>query len=216
LAAPVRHAEFISKPAGGAGEGAFAVRNEYLDQKDPSKIVCEENARYTFSIRPAGYLLQWDSTFSSDQEFAFGDQEEMGIAFRVATPLRVGASGEGDAPPGNGRILDSAGRRNEEQVWGNSADWCDYSGTMAGQHVGMTIFSHPDNFRPSWHHARNYGFVAANPFGRKAFGKGETSRIVVQPGKTLRLRFAILLHAGPEGSAPDLRSSYADYLELAD
>jgi Methane oxygenase PmoA len=216
LAARVRHAEFVSEPVGSSGLGTFAVRNEYLDQRDPSKIVCEETARYTISVRPGGYLLQWDSTFSGDHEFAFGDQEEMGIGIRVATPLRVGASGKGEAPRGSGTILDSAGRKNEKEVWGNSADWCDYSGTIAGRHVGITIFSNPDNFRPSWHHARDYGFVAANPFGRKAFGKGEASKVVVKPGEKLRLRFGIWVHSRPQASAPDLKSAYAHYLEVAD
>jgi hypothetical protein len=214
VAARVRQAEFVHKPQGGIGRGTFAVRNEYLDQNDPSKIVCQEIARYEFAARPAGYLLLWDSTFSSDVEFYFGDQEEMGLGVRVATPLRVGASGEGNAPPGNGTILDSHGRKNEKHVWGNTADWCDFSGAMAGQHLGMTIFCHRENFRPSWFHARDYGLLEANPFGRQAFGKGPISKIVVKPGESLRLRYGVLLHSGPAGSQPDLNAAYADYLEL--
>jgi hypothetical protein len=216
MKARVRHAEFVAATVGGAGRGSFAVRNEYMDQHNPSKVVCEEIARYTILVRPAGYLLQWDSTFSSDHEFVFGDQEEMGLGFRVATPLRVGASGGGNLPPGTGTILDSAGRTNEEEVWGNSADWCDYSGTMAGQRVGMTILCHPENFRPSWFHARDSGLLVANPFGRRAFGKGEASQVVVKPGKELRLRYGVLIHSHPQGSAPDLKQAYADYLRLAD
>jgi hypothetical protein len=87
---------------------------------------------------------------------------------------------------------------------------------MAGQRVGMTIFGHPDNFRPSWFHSRDYGFVAANPFGRQAFGKGEASKVVVKPGEKLRLHYGILLHSGPQGTTPDLKTAYADFLDLAD
>ena len=58
----------------------------------------------------------------------------------------------------------------------------------------MTILCHPDNFRPSWMHARNYGLIAANPFGRKAMRKGTSSKVVVMKGETLRLRYAILVH----------------------
>ena len=110
----------------GLGKGSFAVRNEYLDQKDPSKVVCNEIARYTFLARPAGYLLLWDSTFSSDQEFYFGDQEEMGLGFRVATPLRVGASGKGNSAAGQRRrsSIPKVARMRDE-IWGNSAEWCD-------------------------------------------------------------------------------------------
>ena len=215
LAARVRHVEFVEPPQGGSGQGSFAVRNQYLDQKDPTKVVCEENARYTFAARPAGYLLLWDTTFSADHEFAFGDQEEMGIGFRVATPLRVGASGEGNLPPGSGAIRDAEGRQNERQVWGQSAEWCDYSGVMGDQSVGMTIFCHPGNFRPSWFHARDYGLLEANPFGRQAFGKGEKSSVPVRPGDKLRLRYGILIHSGPQGSQPDLAAACQDYVRLA-
>jgi hypothetical protein len=216
LKARVRHAEFVAPPQAGSGRGSFAVRNQYLAQHDPSKTVCEELARYTFSICPEGYLLLWDSTFSADHEFAFGDQEEMGIGFRVATPLRVGASGKVDLPPGSGAMLDSEGRKNEKEVWGNAADWCDFSGTMAGRRAGMTIFCHPENFRPSWFHARDYGLLEANPFGRQAFRKGPPSKVTVSPGEKLRLRYGVLVHSGPQGSTPDLKQLYADYVKLAD
>ena len=49
-------------------------------------------------VRPAGYLLTWDSTFSSDRSFYFGDQEEMGLGIRVATPIRVERGDGGSAP----------------------------------------------------------------------------------------------------------------------
>ena len=214
LAARVRHAEFVKEPKDGRGEASFSVRNQYLDQHEPSKVVCEEVARYTFLTRPEGYLLLWDSTFTSDDEFYFGDQEEMGLGVRVATPIRVEASGDEPAPPGNGAILDSEGRKNGDQVWGNAADWCDYSGTMAGQHVGITLLCHPKNFRPSWFHARDYGFVAANPFGRQAFGKGEASKVVVKAGEELRLRYGVLLHSAPAGTKPDLDAAYQDYVDV--
>jgi hypothetical protein len=214
--ARVRHVEFSESPRGGQDKGSFAVRNQYLDQSDPSKIVCEEIARYTFSPRPAGFLLIWDSTFSSDQAFAFGDQEEMGLGFRMATPLRVEQQSEVELPPGNGTIRDSKGRKNGDEVWGNSADWCDYSGTLAGQRVGMTLFCHPENFRPSWFHARDYGLLEANPFGREAFAKGPKSSVAIKPGEKMRLRFGVLLHSGPQNSQPDLASAYADYVKLAD
>lgn len=213
--APIRVAEFVEPPKGGDGRGSFAVHNEYLDQKDNSKKVCDEIARYTFVECPEGYMLLWDSTFSSNHEFAFGDQEEMGLGFRVATPLRVERKTEGGVPPGNGRILDAKGRQNGDQIWGNSSDWCDYSGTMAGSRVGITIFGHPDNFRPSWFHARDYGLLEANPFGREAFGKGAKSSVVVKPSEKLRLRYGVLVHSGPEKSEVDYAAAYKEYLQLS-
>jgi hypothetical protein len=213
--ARVRHAEFTEPPRDKPAKGSFAVRNEFLDQKYPSKVVCNENTSYTFLARADGFLLLWDTTFSADHKIAFGDQEEMGLSFRVATPLRVGASGDKNLPAGNGTITNSAGKTNEAEVWGKTAEWCDYSGVIAEQWVGMTIFCHPDNLRPSWFHARNYGLLEANLFGRQAFTKGEKSSIIVQPGKSLRMRYGILVHSGPEHRRPDLTAAYQDYVQLA-
>jgi hypothetical protein len=140
----------------------------------------------------------------------------MGLGFRVATPLRVEKESEEGLPAGNGTILDAAGRKNGDQVWGNSADWCDYSGTLAGRRVGITLFCHPSNFRPSWFHARDDGLLEANPFGRQAFGKGEKSSIVIKPGEKMRLRYGLLIHSGPQGSNVDSRAAYKDYLALSD
>ena len=201
----VIHEEFVEKPTASKGQGRFVVRNRYVATGDAERIVCRETAGYTFLVRPEGYLLIWDSTFSAEHVFSFGDQEEMGLGIRVATPITV-ASG--------GTILDAQGRRNGREVWGNASAWCDYSGTTGGRRVGVTLFCHPQNFRPSWFHARDYGLLVANPFGRKAFGKGEPSNVDVRPRETLRLRYGILLHSGPERSRPDLQAAYADYLNL--
>jgi len=214
LKARVVHQAFTRVPLGGSKLAAFSVENQYLNQRDESKIVCREVCGIAITVRPAGYLLLWESTFDSDEEFYFGDQEEMGLGVRVATPLRV-ERGNGSLPPGTGTMTDSAGRKNGAEIGGNAADWCDYSGTLNGCRVGMTIFCHPQNFRPSWFHARDYGFLAANPFGRAAFRKGEPSKIVVKPGERLRLRYGILLHAGKPESKPDLDTAYADYVRLS-
>ncbi len=204
--ARVVHREFVEEPVGGPGKGTFAVRNTYLVEGDAEKANCREVCRYTIVVRPSGYLLIWDSTFSAAEgEFYFGDQEEMGLGVRVASPIMVKAGGT---------ILDAPGRKNEREVWGNQAAWCDYSGTSGGQHVGVTLMAHPGNFRPSWLHARDYGLLVANPFGRKAFRQGDPSKAVVKPGEHLRLRYGVLLHAAPAEKKPDLAAAYADFLRV--
>lgn len=215
LDAPVTHEGFVEPPTVGAGTGSFAVENAYRrGAGDSHRVVCRERCRYTIAVRPAGLLLTWDSTFTGDEPFRFGDQEEMGLGIRVATPLRV-ETGDGSLPPGNGTIIDAQGRKNGAEVGGNAADWCDYRGTLSGRRVGIAIFCHPENFRPSWFHARDYGFLAANPFGRAAFDQGPPSTVVAGPEEPLRLRYGILLHSGPPGSSPDLDAAYADYVRQA-
>lgn len=183
--AVVKHAAFVERPRVEDGVGRFAVKNEYLAD---DKLLCQEICRITILPRPAGYLILWDSTFTGPDDFYFGDQEEMGLGVRMATPLAV---------DNGGRITNSDGGVDEEQVWGQQADWCDYSGKIDGRALGILIVPDRRNFRRSWYHARDYGFVAANPFGRNAFTNGEKSKLSVPRGESLRLRYAVLVHAGP-------------------
>ena len=216
LRAKVKQARWVERPRGGPDKGSFAVENVYMGEDEPSKIVCEERCEFTVVPRPDGYLLIWDSTFSGDEEFYFGDQEEMGIGFRVATPIRVESDAKRGLPPGNGAMVDSAGRVNGKEIWGHAADWCDYRGTLDDQRVGITLFCHPQNFRPSWFHARDYGLLEANPFGREAFGKGEKSQVVVKPGDQLRLQYGVLVHASTTETPPDLAAEYREYLSFSE
>jgi hypothetical protein len=204
--ARVEHIEFVRPPSSAANRGFFAVRNRYVTE---SGTVCEELCEYTFALRPAGYVILWDSTFSASRsDVAFGDQEEMGLAVRVATPLAV-RSGQG------GRILDSEGRRNEKEIWGRRAAWCDYGGHVGDTFVGIAIMPHPDNFRPCWWHVRDYGLMVANPFGRSALASGQPSRAAIDASRPFRLRFGILIHAGDSERGVDFERAYQDYLAVA-
>ena len=212
LKARVEHAGFIKPPGNKAEKASFSVRNRYWDEPG-KKVVCVEVAEYIFQVlhsddllqTPTGFLLQWDSTFSSSTgNFSFGDQEEMGLGIRVATPIAVTQGGQ---------IRNHAGQVNEKQVWGKVSDWCDYSGLVGNLRIGMTLMPDPGNFRRCWYHARDYGFCAANPFGRNAFTRGEKSKITVAKGDSLRLRFGILLHAQPKNEPRrDLNLAYRTYV----
>lgn len=179
----VKHVEFVEKPKATKDGGRFVVKNRYVAGE---KTVCEEVCRINISVRPGGYLIDWTSEFTGPDDFAFGDQEEMGLGVRVATPLTV---------RNGGQILNSVGSKNEKQGWGKQADWCEYSGEIDGQPVGVTPMPDPKNFRRSWFHARDYSMLVANPFGQNAFTKGEKSKVVVRKGETFRLRFGLLVHS---------------------
>jgi hypothetical protein len=196
----IRHVGFVEEPRGGPGRGSFAVKNQY---ESGARTIATEVGRITISIRPAGYLVLWDSEFTpKDGELRFGDQEEMGLGVRMATPLAVVKGG---------RIINSDGLKDESQVWGKPADWCAYTGSVDGRRAGVALMPHPQNFRRSWFHARDYGLLVANPFGRNAFTKGAKSEVVVKKGQGLRLRFGILVFGGQ----PDLGAAYRDYLKEA-
>jgi hypothetical protein len=131
----------------------------------------------------------------------------MGLGLRVATPLAVAKGGT---------INDSEGRKNEAQVWGRQADWCAYGGNVDGQRVGVALMPDPGNFRRSWFHARDYGLLVANPFGRHAFTKEEKSSVVVKQEEELCLRFGVFVYEVPSDQSPDLAAAYVEYLKEVD
>lgn len=193
--AAVAHRGFAA-PANADFNGGFTVRNEYVSD---GNTVCEETCQIDFRRRPGGYVITWDSVFTGKHEFAFGDQEEMGLGVRLATPLSVKSGG---------RMVNSDGRVNESEVWGQQADWCGASGTIDGVTVGVALFSDPANFRRPWFHARDYGLLVANPFGENAFTKGPRSHVVVRPGEKFRLRYGVFVYEGEV----DVAAAYSDWL----
>lgn len=203
--ARVQHAKFDEPPVVTDGVLSFAATNRYLDGE---RRVCTERARHTLEVMGDGYFLTFHSAFSAEGPFAFGDQEEMGLGVRLATPLVVKG--------GSGTITNSDGSKNEKEVWGKQADWCDYSGIVDGRRAGMLLIPHKDNFRRSWFHAREYGFVAANPFGQNAFTKGEKSRIEVKPGETFDLRFGVWIYSADRAKQLDLAGVAKKYHKLAE
>lgn len=197
----VRHLRFIEQPKVKAGGGSFVVENVY---EADGRSICTETCKITISVRSDGYLLDWRSTFQSKQDFTFGDQEEMGLGVRVATPLAVDKGGE---------IIDSENRKNGSQVWGKQADWCQYSGVVDRQRIGIVLMPAPNNFQRSWFHARDYGLLVANPFGQNAFTKGEKSKVTVKQGDKFHLRFGVLVFGVPAETPLDIAGPYRRYLE---
>jgi hypothetical protein len=188
--------QFVEQPLASGSTGGFAVRNHY---RSIDKSICSELCRIRISVLPSGYLIDWDSRFSGDEDFSFGDQEEMGLGVRMATPLTVKSGGQ---------ITNSEGLKNEKQVWGQLSDWCDYGGTTGGRRIGILLMPDPLNFRRSWFHARDYGLLVANPFGANAFTKGPLSKLRVNAGTTFRLRYGVLIHSGPI----DFQGTYKDWV----
>jgi len=202
--ARVEHEKFVERPAAGPGVGRFAVQNAYVTRD--GTVVCREICRYTILVRPIGYLLLHNSEFfSEDGDFIFGDQEEMGLGIRMATPLIVKEGGS---------IVNSDGLKNEKGAWGKQAAWCDYSGVIDNRRYGVTLMPHPENFRRSWFHARDYGLLVANPFGQNAFTGGDKSAVVVRRGERFRLRFGLLIYAAEADTMDIPATGYKQYLEL--
>jgi len=200
--AVVKHERFLQLPKVGEGKLTFTTENSF--QTTQGQLVCKQASRFSLSSRPAGYLLIWDASFdSSEGDFTFGDQEEMGLGVRVTTKI---------TEKNGGTIRSSEGGNSAKVTWGKPAKWCDYSGTVNERSVGIAIFSAPENFRPSWWHNRDYGLFVANPFGRKALTQGQVSEVRVKKGKTFQLRFGVLLHSSGTNQPVDIVAAYEDFV----
>ncbi|WP_417747592.1 PmoA family protein [Rosistilla oblonga] len=99
---------------------------------------------------------------------------------------------------GGGRLTNSEGGEGEPAIFGKPARWVDYSGPVAvgsgpdrtTQTEGITFFDHPENPRyPTHWHVRADGWMGAS------FGMHEAFEITSE--KPLRLRYLLLVHAGP-------------------
>ncbi len=80
--------------------------------------------------------------------------------------------------------------------------------------IGMTVMPDPKNFRKSWYHSRDYGLIAANPFGRKGVAGGEKSEVLVKKGEKFHLGFGIAIYSGAKGGKIDRNAMYKDYLKV--
>jgi hypothetical protein len=200
----VRHVKFLKKPAVEESVASFTVRNSYeADGKPICTEDCEIQVNFNSFPQYQGTLITWTSRFTpAGDRFYFGDQEEMELGIRVATPLTVVKGGT---------IRDSEGRTNGKDVWGKQADWCEYTGTLNGKRVGIVLMPDVKNFRRSWFHARDYGLLLANPFGRNAFTKGEKSRVDVKPGGELRLKYGVFLYDSDNDKVPNIGEVYRKF-----
>ena len=89
--------------------------------------------------------------------------------------------------------------------------------TVDGKTVGIAILADPKNPYPTCWHARGYGLMAANPFGRGKSGfpamKGRTDLVKLAKGEHLRLRYGLLLHAGDVNDGK-VAEHYEEFVKL--
>jgi len=143
-------------------------------------------------------------------QLLFADTKEGTMAIRLAPQLRL--KGEVAA----GKAINSNGDK-DGKVWGKRAKWVAYWGVIDGETCGVAIFDHPTNLRhPTWWHARDYGLVAANPFGISDFERGKHKRgdgdYTVKQGETLKLHYRFVFFAGTAEQA-DIAGKYDQWVK---
>ncbi|MEM9346825.1 MAG: PmoA family protein [Planctomycetota bacterium] len=144
------------------------------------------------------------------EQVVFGDTKEGTMAIRLAPQLRL----KGEVA--TGKAINSEGDK-DTKVWGKRAKWVAYWGQIDGKTCGVAIFDHPSNLRhPTWWHARDYGLVAANPFGMSDFEKGKHKRgdgdYTLKQDETLSLRYRFVFFAGTAEEA-DIAGKYDEWVK---
>lgn len=194
--------------------GVIRARNRWVAAD--GKVVCTDETTLRIQRTAAGTLLDYEVTLhASHGAVTLGDTEEGTMAVRVNERIRVTHGKNKEKRPGTGRLVNARGDSGIP-AWGKRAEWCDYSGPLPdGRVIGIAVFNHPQNHaHPTWWHARDYGLLSANPFGKHDFEKltdqPNAGDVRIPPGGKLVLRYRILFHRGDEKSAR-IADHYAAY-----
>jgi len=187
----------------GPDQGSIAATFTWRDP-DGEPMVTESRVM-RFHSDASLRTIDFDITLTAIREVELSDSKEGTFGIRLRPVLQEAG--------GNGQIQNAEGMINEEPAWGKPSKWCDYSGEVDGEKVGIAILDHPGNpNHPTRWHVRGYGLFAANPFGLSAFtnDKSRIGGISVKPGESLRFRYRVVIHPGDTASA-DIESLWDKY-----
>lgn len=194
----------------GAGPTTIHSQNAWVDRAGVT--LCTDDRVLGFGAYDDGARwIDLDITIhASHGALHFGDTKEGLMAVRVHPALRL------RGPLAKGSIVNSEGVAGDE-AWGKRARWVAYHGPVDGEHVGLALLDHAQNLRhPCWWHARDYGLLAANPFGAHAFARAgeKAGDWDLEAGGDLRLRYRIVMFRGTPESAR-LTERWADFVRPA-
>jgi arylsulfatase A-like enzyme len=169
-------------------ERGQAILVEDIDYVSPEgKRVVSEIRTLSFHRDEKHRYIDFDQVFiATDGDVIFGDEKDAGLSARMPHAVAV------DTQAG-GSILTSRGLKDKD-AWGKRAEWCEYSGEVDGQRLGISILNHPQSFRsPTTWHVRTYGLFTANPFGTLD-PESPNGPHTLKAGQQLKLHHRIVLH----------------------
>lgn len=179
----------------------IAVVNHWLNEAGKPLLI--ETTEVT--IYPTRLMAFDIKLTAADKPVTFADTKEGLFGIRVADSLRGKAGG---------KILNAEGKQGEKECWGQESKWVDYVGAVGGKTYGVTLIDHPQNFRKSRYHVRDYGLFTLSPFGQKAYTSDRlpADPLVLEPGKSIRLRYGLSIHSGDTEQA-QVPATYEFYLK---
>jgi hypothetical protein len=177
----------LGQVASGKDKGSVAATFNWTDVN--KNVLLTESRVMTFYADPSQRVIDFDITLTAVQKVTFSDEKDGVFGIRLRPILQE--------DKGTGHISNAEGLMTEKAVWGKPSSWCDYSGTIKDEKVGIAILDHPANpGHPVRWHVRAYGLFAANPFGVATLGgdKSQKHDTELEPGKSLRFRYRVIIH----------------------
>jgi hypothetical protein len=174
-----------------SGKKQGSIRASFEWQSPTGEPLLTETRTMIFHGDAMNRMVDFDVSFSAIQKTKFGDTKEGFFAIRLRDELTENR--------GTGTLINAEGATRMASTWGKASPWMDYSGTLEGEKLGVAIFDHPSNPKhPTYWHCRDYGLFAANPFGEHDFFRDKTrdGGVTLDPGKSLRFRFRVVVHQG--------------------
>ena len=177
---------------------AILTESNWVQQSDDKVLLTDETV-YWFggdeNSRWIDCLIDFQATHG---DVVFEDTKEGLFAIRTHPDLRLMADPDAGIENVYGNAINSEGATGKD-VWGKRAKWVLYSGRIDGSPVSLAMFDHPSNLQhPTTWHARDYGLIAANPFGLHYFlGKEKgAGTFKVGQGGNLQLRYRVEFFRG--------------------
>lgn len=189
---------------------SIVLNNAWNDAK--GKTLLTDTQKITFhkyrSDKAGDYaMIDYQVTLhASEGDVTFGDTKEGSMGIRTNPALRVNKGAT---------AVNSAGDSGKS-VWGKAAAWVDYSAKINDKVVGVAILDHPANPRhPTTWHARDYGLVAANPFGLSYFQKKPkgTGNMKLKKGDSVTFKYRFVFHGG-DSKTGDIAKRFIEWSEV--
>jgi len=181
------HQEFLNLEG-----NTFTSSNFWKDGQ--GKTICQDERTfhfYEFTKNERAIDIRI-TLMATVEDLVLGDTKEGSMGIRMTPEFRLRGK------VARGSCLNSDGVVGKA-IWGKRASWVSYWAMFDNKDFAISIFDHPSNPRhPTWWHARDYGLVAANPFGQHDFeGKPEgIGKMELKLGESVTFFYRFLFHLG--------------------
>jgi len=162
---------------------AIVVENRWQDEEANQTILKETRAMGAVPLENEQWMLVLEIRLQAVQPVVQINDTPFGpLGVRMAKTIGV--------RDGGGKIRNSEGQVNEEQVFRKPARWVDYSGPITDTAVeGITLMNHPNNFNyPSAFHVRDDGWMGATVSFQNP--------IELKKGESITQRYGLFVHQG--------------------